>query len=108
MRTYDRPIEIFKQDESTEQYTLWDKCPKLHAYVNKSKDKEEYLSGEATQHQINLAFEVRYNSALKEIFDSPQLFRIRFEGVYFDIVDVDDYQLRHMTLKMLGVSVNGN
>lgn len=107
-KTYDRPILIYIQNEDTEKFELWSKCPKLHAYVNKSKDKEEYLAGEATQHRVNIAFEVRYNSTLKEIFNCPQLFRILFEGVFYDIVDTDDYLLKHRTLKMLGVSVNGN
>ena len=105
---YDRPIYIYRVDEETEKFVRYEKLPRpLHAAVNKARDKDEYLSGGSTQHQTRLTFDVRYAPPLQDIFDNPQMYRILFDGKFYDIVDVDDYQLQHRTLRMAGVSGNG-
>lgn len=105
---YDRPIYIYRVNEETENFVRYEKLPRpLHAAVNKARNKDEYLSGGSTQHQTRLTFDVRYAPPLQDIFDNPQMYRILFDGKFYDIVDVDDYQLQHRTLRMAGVSVNG-
>ena len=95
---FDRPITIQIQDEATEQWTdLW----KLHARVNKATGQEK-VDGGANQAKATMTFEVRYFTALKQLFLNTQLYRIIYEGNAFDIVDYDDYMETHRTVKLKG------
>lgn len=107
MKTYDRPITLYKVNEETEMYAKFTKCPMLHAAINKAREKDEFLSGGATRHQVRLTFEVHYIAALQEVFNNPQRFRILYDGVFYDIVDTDDYLLKHRILRFAGVSIDG-
>ena len=101
---YDKPIKIQKIDEATE---LWEDLYYLHANVNKSGGSE-YLNAGANQSKANLVFEVRYFKALEDINYDRGSYRIIYRGRIFNIKDYDDYQEQHLTVKLLGVSVNGN
>ena len=100
-KAFDRPITIEKIDEVTE---LWEPVFKLHARINKAKSNNEYLTAGTVQGKKSLTFEVRYFKALEPIGDNTQLYRILYQGVPFNIMDYDDFMLRHNTVKILGVS----
>lgn len=100
-KTYDKPIVIQKIDEKTEK---WKDAYRVHAYINKPKADNEYLSAGAIQAKRSLTFEVRYFKQLENISLNTQLYRIVFNGVNYDIKDYDDYQLSHKSVKLLGVS----
>lgn len=95
------PIIIQKINEDTEE---WSNLYKLHANINKNKADNKYLSSGAIQSKVNLVFEVRYFKELSEIFANTQLYRITYNGINYEIVDYDDYKLKHQTVKFLGVS----
>lgn len=96
---YNRPILIQKLDENTEE---WRDFLNLRSFVNKSKGSE-YLSSGAIQYSQELVFNVRYCRPLSEIALNTQLYRIIFENYTYDVIDYDDYMLKHRTVKLLGV-----
>lgn len=100
-KVYDRPISIQRINETTEE---WEDVYLVHAYINKAKSDDEYLSGGAIQGKRNLTFEIRYFKDLEDISLNTQLYRILYQGVPYDIKDYDDYLLRHKSVKLLGVS----
>ena len=102
--TYDKPIKIQTIDEATEQWT--DRFS-LHARVNKSGGSE-YLGAGANQSKATLVFEVRYFKELEDINYDRGSYRIIYRRRIFNITDYDDYQEKHLTIKLVGVSVNGN
>lgn len=101
---YDKPIIIQKVSEATE---TWEDLYKLHASVNKSNGSE-YLSAGANQSKATLVFNVRYFKELEDINYDRGSYRIIYRGRFFNITDYDDYQESHSTVKLLGVSLNGN
>ena len=100
-KTYDKPIIIQKRDEITE---AWVDVFKPHAFINKGKGDDEYLSAGAIQGKRTLVFEIRYFGGLEDISHNTQLYRILYRGVPYDIKDFDDFMLQHKTVKLLGVS----
>lgn len=100
-KVFDLPISIQKINEETEQ---WEDVYRLHASVNKSSTSNEYLNAGAVQAQRTLTFEVRYFKNLEEVGSSTQTYRILFNGAPYNITDYDDYQMKHNTVKLLGVS----
>lgn len=100
-RVYDKPIIIQQIDEDTEEWKL---LYTLHASVNKSKQGDEYLSAGAIQSKQKLTFEVRYFKEIEAIELNTQKYRILFNGNIYDIYDYDDFQYRHKTVRLLGVS----
>lgn len=100
-KVYDRPIIIQKINEDTEK---WDNLYNVHASVNKAKSNSEYLGSGAIQGKQSLTFEVRFFADLKDISLNTQSYRILFEDTPYNIIDYDDYMLRHKTVKLLGVS----
>lgn len=97
---YDKPITIQVQDEQTE---LWsDLFPNpLHARVNKTGGGSAFNAG-ADQYNLSLTFELRYVKALEDIRYNPQGYRINYRGHTFKVVDYDDYQEQHLTVKLVG------
>ncbi|MEH6942955.1 phage head closure protein [Bacillus sp. JJ722] len=92
------PIEIWEMDEDTEVWSLLLKC---HAKVNKAKGSE-YMGSGAVQSKVETVFEVRYNKLVAAIELSTQLYRVKFNGVFYDVKDYDDYMYLHKTVKLLG------
>lgn len=97
---YDKPITIQKIDLDTEK---WTDLYKLHAFVNKSGGSE-YLNAGANQSKATLVFELRYFKNLEDINYDRGSYRIVYRGRYFNITDYDDYQEKHLTVKLLGTS----
>ena len=100
-KVFDRAITIQKRND---QAKTWDDVFTVHASINKAKTDNEYLSAGAIQAKKNLTFEVRYFAALEDISLNLQSYRIFYRGVPYNLVDYDDYLLRHKTVKLLGVS----
>lgn len=100
-KVYDRPITIQRLNSKAKQ---WEDLYKVHASINKSKSDGEYLSAGAIQAKRNLTFEVRYFSDLEDISLNLQTYRILYRQVPYNIVDFDDFMLKHKTVKLMGVS----
>lgn len=100
-KVFDRPIIIQKIDEITEN---WSDVFTLHASINKTKNGDEYLSGGAIQAKRNLTFEIRYFAELEDISFNLQSYRVVYQGVAYDLMDYDDYLMKHKTVKLLGIS----
>ena len=98
---FDRPIIIQKIDEASEQ---WTDVYRLHAKINKAKTDGEYLSAGAVKGKRTLTFEVRYFKNLEDISVNLSLYRVVFTGIPYNIVDYDDFMLKHKTIKLLGES----
>lgn len=95
---YDKPFTIQEQNPDTEEWTdRWH----LHARVNKTGGGQALNAG-ADQYRATLTFEVRYFSALEGLRYNPQPFRIVYRGHLFKVVDYDDYQEQHRTVKLVG------
>lgn len=101
MATFDKPIDLQRINESTEE---WETVYNLHAKINKASTNNEYLNGGAIQDKRTLTFEVRYFDAIKDVADNTQLYRIVYDDVNYNIKDYDDFMFNHKTVKMLGVS----
>lgn len=100
-RAYLKPIIVLKADEEENWQETW----KLHAFINKPRSDDEYLKAGAIQNKRYLRFEVRYFADLKDILINQQEYRIRFDGVDYNITSVDDFKIQHRTLAMIGESV---
>lgn len=100
-KAYDRPIIIQRIADATE---TWEDAYKVHAAINKGKTDGEYLNAGAVQMNRQLRFEMRYFAGLEDISLNLQRYRIVYQGEPYNIVDYDDYQLKHRTVKLLGVS----
>lgn len=99
---FDRPIMLQKLDEDTEK---WVDIQKLRANINKARSNE-YLSSGAIQSTQDLEFKVRYCPPLKNIPLNTQLYRIIYNSDIYDVVDYDDFMLRHRTVKIIGSAKN--
>lgn len=100
MKSYDKPITIEFLDVESDTYSEY---LKLHAYINKTK-RSEYLSAGAERSPQTLTFEVRFCKPLKQIRMNIQLYRILYDGDYYNIVDYDDFEERHLKVRLVGGS----
>lgn len=100
-RLYDRPITIQKQDKTTE---LWEDLYTVHAKINKASNDNTYLGSGASQSKRNLTFEIRFFKGLEAMDLDRQYYRIIYQGEPYNVVDYDDFMLKHKTVKILGVS----
>jgi head-tail adaptor len=100
-KVFDKPITIQKLNSQAKR---WEDLYKVHASINKAKSDNEYLSAGAVRSKRNLTFEVRYFAGLEDISLNLQTYRILYRKVPYNIVDFDDYMLRHTTVKLLGAS----
>lgn len=96
----DKPITIQKMDPATEE---WSDVLSLHASVNKTR-QTDYLSAGASQAKRTLTFELRYIKQLEDIAINSQYYRILFQDVPYNILDYDDFMLKHLTVKLIGES----
>ena len=97
--TYDKPITIQRINESTEEWAdLWS----LHARINK-RTGSEFVEGGANMSQSVKTFEVRYFAGLDVLDYNRGLYRIVYKGHYYNIVDYDDYQEKHLNVKLKAV-----
>lgn len=97
---YDKPIMIQKQNEETEEWEDVFRYP-LHADIN-IKPGEEYQAGSGTIRKTRLMFELRYFEKLKPLMLDSQLYRVQFQGENYNVVDYDDFKLKHKIIKIIG------
>lgn len=100
-KTYSLPITLLKADEN-EDFKPW---IRLHASINKPRQDDEYMKAGAIQNKRYLRFDIRYFSALKDVFASQQNYRILYDGVEYNITSMDDFKLQHRTVAFIGESV---
>ena len=98
--TYDKPITIQKIDEDSE---LWSDLWNLHARVNKTTGSE-YVEAGANRSQSTKTFELRYFNGLEAIDYNRGLYRIKYRGHTYNILDYDDYMESHINVKIKAVS----
>lgn len=100
--TFKFPVKIEKRDEHTEKWVEY--LPIVHARINKNTKRIGYevLSAGAIQIKRSLIFEVRYSNEIKEIAHNTQMYRIIYDGQPYDIVDYDDFNERHLTVRLAG------
>lgn len=98
---FDKRIIIQKRDEESGDFWDW---RQFHAHVNKIGGGERDSSG-SRRSTASLTFEVRYTSALYQIFLNLQDFRVIYRNAVFNIEDYDDYMERHQTVKLEAVCV---
>lgn len=101
MRVYDKPVDILILDEKTEKYKDF---LHLHAFVNRAAEKEG-LSAGSERDTVTLNFELRYCEVLKDISYNTENYRIRYNGMMFNVVAADDYMEGHKTLKLTGAKI---
>lgn len=96
---FDKPVTLQKQNEATER---WENVMHFHARVNKTGGSQTF-SADADQFHARLTFEFRYCQALEEIRYNPQIYRLLYREHQFQIIDYDDYQEQHRTVRIAGV-----
>lgn len=99
---YKRLITIQKFNEDNDDWETY--LENIHANVNKSSKDNEYLKAGSVQSKSYKVFDVRYRPELKVIDGNTQLYRVLFDGRFFNIIDYDDYFENHRTIRLLGVS----
>lgn len=85
MHVYDKPIIIKRMSDKG----TWKPWRTLHAFVNKAKDSTS-----------TLIFELRYTSALRDIFSYLEEFIIVYRGDVYLIEDYDDFMEQHLTIRL--------
>lgn len=85
MHVYDKPIIIKRMSDKG----TWKPWRTLHAFVNKAKDSTS-----------SLIFELRYTSALRDIFSYLEEFIIVYRGDVYLIEDYDDFMEQHLTIRL--------
>ena len=98
--TYNIPILIQKKDEDTEK---WSDFLHLHARITRSRGSE-YVRAGAIQSKSERIFEVRYQPGLKDIEFNTSLYRVVYNGIYYNVQDYDDYMEKHINVKLIGLS----
>lgn len=93
------PIVIEQWDEDAED---WVEKPyfSCRAYVN-GLSGSEYWTASAVQAENTVDFTVRYCKKLADII--PQLYRIKFRGVPYDITTIDNIRFEDKWLKIRAV-----
>ena len=84
-RVYDKPVIIQRINENG----VWADWRRVRAYINTVKDTAD-----------SLYFEVRYERRISEIFSKIEEFAIIYRGDVYLIRNYDDFQQRHLTVKL--------
>lgn len=98
MKTFDKPILIQWKDQKARQ---WVTFQRLHAHIN-TTSSSEYTTAGSTRSFHSLTFTVRYNPELKKVGYAMQDYRIAWDGAFYRITSYDDYNLQHVTVKLVG------
>ena len=98
---FDKRILIQKLDSKTGDFKDW---RQFHAHINRTGGGERDSSG-SRRSTVSLTFELRYVSALHQIFLNLQDFRVIYRNAVFNIEDYDDYMEQHRTVRLEGVCV---
>ncbi len=99
----DKSIIIEKLNLETEE---WETYYKAYAEINKTSGKE-YVNIKAVISKNTLNFDIIYNKKLENLIFESENYRIKWKNRFFNIINVDDYKMRHIKLLIIGESVNG-
>ena len=95
--TYKIPILIQKLNDSEE----FDDFYSCHANINKANGNEYFNQG-ITVSKSTLNFKIRYTEIIKDIMYETTNYRIIYDARIFDIINVDDKNLEHNELTLVG------
>ncbi len=101
MKPYDKPIAIEKINPDTE---IWEPLYQLHARINKSNRDSEYLKAGASRNKVAFVFDVRYSKRIRDICNDTQSYRIKYNGITYNIKDYDNYMMLNKSIRLLGES----
>ena len=101
MSTFNHLIK-FQKLNATNVYEDYYSC---HAQINKTGG-DEYLVAGAVSTKNKFTFVVRYCIELKDLQFDTQTYRIIFNNITFNILDADDFKQKHITIKIIGESIN--
>lgn len=109
MAVYNKIIKFQKLDINTENWEDYyisdiakkEKNPWVHANINKASGKE-YFNARTEISGSTFNFKIRYCEALKDLMFNTEIYRIVYENKIFNIKNVDDYQLDHNELTIVG------
>lgn len=93
-----KPIEIEKLNETTEE---WKKYYNCQSEINKISGKE-YFSSASHKTQNTFNFKIRFNKKLEDILFNYEKYRILYNNNIFKIINVDDFKLKHINLILIG------
>lgn len=98
MASYNRPIVIQKLDEETEK---WEDYYSTHANVNKTGGKE-YVNASTNISSSTYNFKVRFCEKFKDVIYNTEIYRILYDGRYYDIENVDRYAESSTEITLIG------
>jgi len=100
--TRDKSILIEKMDEKTEN---WNKYYSGHAGINKANGKE-YVNIGSVISKNTFIFDILYHKKLEDIVFNTEIYRIKYKNRVFNIINADDYMLKHERIILIGETVN--
>ena len=100
--TRDKIIVIEKLNATTEK---WEEFFSGHSGINKANGKE-YINRGTVINKNTFVFDLIYNKKLSNIIFEAELYRIKYKNRIFNIVNADDFELRHERILLIGESIN--
>lgn len=104
---YDKPVILYCHNEDIDDYEPVPELPTLHAHINTAWFVTEKYEGKAEQYNTTLNVYFRYSSTMLYVALHPQLYRLKYNGDYYDVVGGDDYQMEHKEICLRAVIING-
>lgn len=99
----DKSIIIEKMNTETEE---WNEFYSGHAEINKASGKEYVNIGSVISKNV-FNFDLIYNKKLEDIIFNTEIYRIKYKNRIFNIVNADDFKLRHIKIILVGETING-
>lgn len=87
----------FDSDDEGQQIKTWEDYTSCKSYVNGLSGSEYWAAG-AIQAENTVVFTVRYSAKINKI--NPQEYRILFNGLIYDIKNVDNVQYQNEIVKI--------
>lgn len=94
-------VKVEKRDPVTEQWQYH--MGATARKINRAGGSESFAAG-AEQFHRRLAFTFPYVIAWRDIVRNPQLYRLVYDGVTYNIIGDDDYMEQHRELTLVGVA----
>ena len=104
MAVYNRPILIQKLDNETE---IWSDYYSTHAEINKASGKE-YFNASTNVSASTYNFTTRYCALLEDVQCNTSSCRVVYKNKVFDILNVDNKNLKNHELIIVGDFNNAN
>lgn len=104
---FDKPVTLYCYDEDIDDYAPVEGIPTLHAHINTAYLVTEKYEGKAEQYNMPINVYFRYSSTMLYVALHPQLYRLKYNGDYYDVIGGDDYQMQHREVMLRAVIING-